>query len=545
MGRKTVKRTPPAETPGGDEQRLNAAILDACPAIIHAKDTQGRYLLVNREWEALVKLSRDQVRGKTDLDLFPKEKADACRDLDRKVLEAGRALVLEETVTVGNERRNYESLQFPILGASGRTWAICGIFTDITKRKQAEDALHRAREELEVRLAERTAELVQANEKLKAEMMQRRQIEEKLHASEEYYRALIENAMDIVSILEADGTIRYASPAIERLLGYAPEERPGKTIDAFVHPDDLPVVRNALAEALKGHRHWATMELRYRHKDGSWRVIEATARNLLHDPAINGIVVNSRDVTERRRMEEELRRKEAELRDSRTQLRALAARLLTSQEDERNRIARELHDDLNQKLAFLAVDAERLEQRLSESPDVVRNRLRALHSRVVDLSEDVRRMAHQLHPTVLDDLGLEPALRSYCAEFSGLAGIPVKFACQVQSESLPPEVALCLYRVTQEGLRNIAKHSRAPSATVTLAGTADAIQLSVTDSGIGFDPGEVKGKGRLGIVSMEERVRLVGGSIMIESAPEKGTRIKVDVPLPRRTNETASPASGR
>jgi signal transduction histidine kinase len=300
-----------------------------------------------------------------------------------------------------------------------------------------------------------------------------------------------------------------------------------------------------LAEALQGRRASATLEYRCKRKDGSWRLLECTARNLLQDPAVNGIVVNIRDITERRRVEDSLRQKEADLLDSQAQHRALTARLLTSQEEERSRIARELHDDLNQKLAFLAVDAEMLEQRLSESPDVIRERLRSFQHRAAELSEDVRRMAHQLHPTVLDDLGLEPALRSYCAEFSRLAGIPVKFSCQGVSESLPPEVALCLYRVAQEGLRNIAKHSRASRTAVTLFGAAETIRLSITDSGIGFSRDTVKSKGGLGIASMEERVRLVSGDMLIESKPGKGTRITVHVPLPRRNDETPSPASSR
>jgi PAS domain S-box-containing protein len=544
MERNTAERTPPDEMPGGDEQKLNAAILDTCPVVIHAKDTQGRYLLVNRQWEALANLSRDQVKGKTDFDLFPEERATACRDLERRVLEAGRVVVSEVSVTVGNERRNYESLKFPIVDASGTTWAIGGISIDITERKRAEEALHKAREELEARAGERTTERVQANEQLQSEITHRAGIEQRLQRSEEYYRALIENAMDIVAVLEADGTVRYASPAVERVLGYAPAERPGKTIDAFVHPDDLPALKKALSEALQGRRHSAAIEYRYRHKDGSWRVIESAARNLLNDPAVNGIVVNSRDVTERRRAEEALRQKEAELRDNQLQLRALAARLLTGQDEEWSRIARELHDDLNQKLAFLAVDVEMLEKQLPESPTPVRERLRSLQHRAVELSEDVRRMAHRLHPAVLDDLGLDPALRSYCAEFSALAGIPVKFSCPKISESLPPDVALCLYRVAQEGLQNIAKHSRASRATVTLAGAADVIDLSIADSGVGFSADAVRGKGGLGLVSMEERVRLVNGSLMIESAPGKGTRIKVRVPLPRRTDETPPAASG-
>lgn len=357
--------------------------------------------------------------------------------------------------------------------------------------------------------------------------------EQRQKRSEKYYRALIENAMDIVTVLEADGTIRSVSPAVRRILGYPPEERIGKTIDTIVHPDDLPALRKALEEARRGGRVSATLEYRYRHKDGSWRLLESTARNLLHDPEVRGIVINTRDVSERHRAEEALREKETALRDSQAQLHALTARLLTSLEEERSRIARELHDDLNQKLAFLAVEAERLEQRISEPAGPIRDGLRSLQRRAVDLSEDVRRMAHRLHPAVLDDLGLEPALRSYCAEFSRLAGIPVDFSCQALSQALPPEVALCLYRITQEVLHNVAKHSRAPQATVTVAGAADAIELSITDSGIGFNAKMAKGKGGLGIASMEERVRLVNGSIAIESAPEKGTRIEVHVPLPR------------
>lgn len=348
-----------------------------------------------------------------------------------------------------------------------------------------------------------------------------------------------------MTVIEADGSIRYASPAVRRVLGYAPEERPGKKIGDFVHPDDLPVIQAAMTEALASRRRSAILEFRYRHRDGTWRLLEGTATNLLQDPAVHGIVVNSRDVTERRMAEEALRQKEAALRASQAQLRALTARLLTSQEEERSRIARELHDDLNQKLAFLAVEAERLEQRLEESPEMAAEGLRSLQRSAIELSEDVRRMAHQLHPAVLDDLGLEPALRAYCAAFSRLEGIAVRFTCRNAPGTLPPDVALCLYRVAQEALRNAAKHARAPRASVTMTGAAQAIRLSVTDSGAGFIPDMAKGKGGLGIASMEERVRLVNGSMRITSAPGKGTRIEVHVPLPWRPDETSSPASGR
>src|SRR5208283_3958477 len=174
----TGARTPPGEAPAGEEQRLNAAILDACPAVIYAKDTQGRYILVNRQWEALFHAARDQVKGKTDYDLFPKENAELFRERDRQVLEAGTAMVREERLTPGDELHAYTSLRFPIFGPSKTPWAICGISTEI---------------------AERTAELVKANQKLQAEIAQCTQEEQRLLRSAEYYRALIENAMDIVT----------------------------------------------------------------------------------------------------------------------------------------------------------------------------------------------------------------------------------------------------------------------------------------------------------------------------------------------------------
>jgi PAS domain S-box-containing protein len=526
-----------------EEQRLNAAIVDACPAVIYVKDNQGRYVLVNSQAAALLHTPRDQLRGKTDYDFFSPEQVQVFREHDRQVLEAGTAVVFEESATLGSQLHIYSSLKFPIRSSSGMPEAVCGISIDVTEQKHAEDALRKAQEELEARVEERTAELVQANEKLQAEVAQRTEAERRVQREEKYCRALIEGAMDIITVLEGDGTIRSVSPAITRILGYMPEDRVGKRIDGMVHPDDLPAVKNALDEALQGRRESVSIEFRCRHKDGSWRRLESTARNLLRDPVVNAIIVNTRDITERCRTEEALHQQEAAIRDSQAQLRALTARLLTGQDEERSRIARELHDDLSQKLAFLAVEAELLGQRLSEQPDAIRVRLRSLQHRATDLSEDVRRIAHELHPAVLDDLGLEPALRSYCAEVSGLARIPVKFSYQIQSEALPSEVALSLYRITQEALRNVARHSKASRAAVTLSGGADAIHLAITDLGIGFNPEHTSGG--LGIASMRERVRQANGSMTVDSAPGKGTRIKVRIPLPRRTDETPPSASGR
>jgi signal transduction histidine kinase len=168
-------------------------------------------------------------------------------------------------------------------------------------------------------------------------------------------------------------------------------------------------------------------------------------------------------------------------------------------------------------------------------PDGIRNQLGSLKSRVVELSDDLRRMAYQLHPSMLEHLGLVVALKSYCEEFSKRERIEARLTHHDVPTQLPLDTALCLYRVVQEGLRNVARHSSSPSVTVSLAGTRDSIRLSITDFGVGSDPLSAKGRGGLGFISMEERVRLVHGSISIESRPGQGARIDVRIPLERRS----------
>ena len=226
-----------------------------------------------------------------------------------------------------------------------------------------------------------------------------------------------------------------------------------------------------------------------------------------------------------------LRDSEAALQRSSQQLRALAAGLLTALEEERRRVSRELHDDLNQKLAMLAVQAESLQQDLPLTPDAVRARIDQLRQGVVSLSDDVRHIAYQLHPSVLDHLGLAVALRLYCEDFSHRHGLRVKFVRRRLPEAVAPEVALCLYRVAQEALGNVAKHSQSARATVALSGPPGSLHLSITDYGVGFDRAAVESRRGLGLISMEERVRLVEGRFSVRSRPGYGTRLDVRIPL--------------
>ena len=150
---------------------------------------------------------------------------------------------------------------------------------------------------------------------------------------------------------------------------------------------------------------------------------------------------------------------------------------------------------------------------------------------IVKLASDIHRISRQLHPSILDDLGLVDAMESECRRFSELEGIPVKFTAHRFPEGTPKDVSLCLYRVTQESLRNIAKHAKAREAHVTLTSMNGSVLLMVEDSGVGFDPAKTRGKSGLGLASMKERVRLINGSLSIRSAPGKGTVIEIQAPL--------------
>jgi signal transduction histidine kinase len=212
--------------------------------------------------------------------------------------------------------------------------------------------------------------------------------------------------------------------------------------------------------------------------------------------------------------------------------RALARRLLTAHEDERRRLARELHDDLSQRLARLAIDAAKVERKLSTSGE--ENSARAMRDDLVRLSEDVHALSYQLHPSVLDDLGLREALDVECARFSRRESIGAELTMFEAPSELPPEVAVCLFRIAQEALRNVARHSRASRVSLEVMSSNGGVRMTVKDDGVGFDPGR-RVRRSLGHASMRERAALVRGALEVESAPGRGTAVKVTVPLSERS----------
>jgi two-component system CheB/CheR fusion protein len=236
---------------------------------------------------------------------------------------------------------------------------------------------------------------------------------------------------------------------------------------------------------------------------------------------------------ERERLATEVASTTRELGRTQEELRALAGSLFTSHEDEHRRLARELHDDISQKLALMEMDAQQIVPRITTDAAKAAQEVEELRMAIGALSEEVRRISHALHPSVIDDLGIAAALRTQVEEFREREHMIATFSAQDLPDDIPVPVATGLYRIAQEALRNVSKHAGRTHVKVVLKGAKHALRLQVIDFGEGFDV-HARRSG-LGLVSMEERARLMEGTLAIESEPGEGTRITVDVPLPEAT----------
>ena len=250
------------------------------------------------------------------------------------------------------------------------------------------------------------------------------------------------------------------------------------------------------------------------------------------------------DITEKMHIEEKMEASRRSLEVSQAQLRHLTAQLLSAQDDERRRIARELHDELNQRVISLAFDIDDQMQQAPALSDAARATLHLVKNEVVELSDHLRDLAHRLHPSVLDDLGITSALRVCADEFEQREHIPIRLTLQESEKPLGRHLAECLFRVTQEALRNVAKHAGAKHVSLGLSYHEDHVLLTIEDDGRGFTHHDRHTVNRgLGLVSMGERVRLLAGTLTLTSDPGQGTRLSVAIPLAGISNEqTTHPA---
>ena len=349
----------------------------------------------------------------------------------------------------------------------------------------------------------------------------------KRRRADERFRQVVETAPVGILLVSPGGAIDMANDQALELFGYARDEILGRPVELLVPDragDRHPADRRRHFDAPAVRPMGLGRELTGRRKDGREVPIEI-ALSTLQTPKGLFVLASVVDRTERRLAE-------AASRASQHELRLLTGRLLNAQETERRRIARELHDDVSQNLALLAVEMDLLTTAAGTAG--VAGRAGELSSRLKDVSSAVHGLSHQLHPSKLEQLGLVAAVRGLCQEYTRAHGLDVKFTHHGLPDRLRPDTELCLFRIAQEALGNVVRHSGSADAAVELAGTGRDVCLRVSDSGRGFDPSVLGG--RLGLAGMRERVSLVGGQLRIESGPGSGTRVEARVP--------AGPAAG-
>ena len=473
------------------EMRLQA-ILENSPGMVFLKDGEGRYLLVNRQFERAFHMSREQVVGKTDEDIFMPEQAAMFRANDLKVLQTGVALEFEEVSLHNDGPHTCLVSKFPLYVGYGKSAILCGITTDITHRKQMEDALRQ---------------------------------------SEERYRSIFENAAEGIFQTTLDGKYVAVNPTLARMYGYdSPDDMIATITDIASQLYVDPGRRDEFIRLMRSQEEVTGFEALVYRKDGSFIWISENVRPRCDQAGVligyEGTVEN---ITERKLANERLRATLEEVR-------MLSGRLATAQEEERTRIARELHDELGVGLTCLKIDLSRLYAIESEGAGAgarrkVEDKIRAMIEQIDTTIASVQRLVTELRPAVLDDLGLVAAIEWQCQDFQKRTGIPCTCVTSADDIAMERERATAIFRICQEALTNTVRHAKATAVTIKLESRSESLRLVVADNGVGIPDTKVSNYQSLGLLGMRERVALFGGEITIEGNPGNGTTVTACLPL--------------
>jgi PAS domain S-box-containing protein len=467
------------------EARLRlATIVESSDDAITGEDMKGIITDWNKGAEQLYGYSASEAIGKPVYFLIPADRSDDSLEIMRK-LKDREAVRHYETVRQKKDGTRLEVLLTvsPIIDSQGRMIGTSAIARDITERKRAEEAL--------------------------------RESEDKL-------RLLLDSTAEAIYGIDLEGCCTFCNSACVRALGYTrADELLGKNMHDLIHHTRadgtlMPVEECRIFRAFRaGEGTHIDDEVLWR-RNGTSFPAEYWAYPQRKAQEVVGAVVAFIDITENKL--------------AKAALASVSRRLIEAQEQERTRIARELHDDIGQRLALLAVELEQLHQKLPSLLEV-RSRMGELWKHTSEIATDIQTLSHELHSSKLEYLGIEAAMRGFCREFEEQQQVEIDFKTDDLPRPLAPNISLCLFRILQEALHNSAKHSGVRHVEVRLWGTSDEIHLAVSDSGAGFDSEAAKEGRGLGLISMEERLKLLNGTFSVESQPNRGTTIRARVPL--------------
>jgi len=471
-----------AEQARNRTELLEASILNSLLSRVAVIDRGGMVIARNTKWAEFVSCgggSKTRVGlGANYLEICSSGKlcmpaAETRRGLENVLTGARQLFEIEYPCPESEGQRWYHMSVVPLTGQAGGGAVI--LHTDITDRKRAE------------------AELKQ---------------------SEERFRELADELPILMWMREPGKDVIHVNRFALEMTGWKPADFTLTQWLAAIHPDDLKQHWQTFVDAEAARKKY-TLDYRYRHASGEYRwLLDCGVPRYHADGSFAGYVGIALDIHARKEAERERFR--------------LAGKLLQAQEEERSRIARELHDDIAQRLALLAIWMQKLENPTSIAE--ADHGVSELRREAMQLSLDVGSLSHQLHSSYLEHLGLAAAVENQCKEFS--AAHHVQIRCTIEDFACAParDVSLGLFRVLQEALRNALRHSHAECVQVTLSAGTAGLRLQVADNGIGFDPQAMSGCEGLGLASMRERLRLLGGELSIFSAPGGGTRLEACIP---------------
>ncbi len=344
-----------------------------------------------------------------------------------------------------------------------------------------------------------------------------KQAEQQLRERNMYLDALIANSPFGIVTKDEDNRVLFCNRAFEEMFFYSQQELQGKYIDDLIARHDREEAGRLTRAVLNGGVTHATAQRR--RKDGTLIDVELHGIRIFSGEKFVGAFAIYQDITERRRSEEKLQ--------------ALRNRLTRAQEEERSRVARDLHDDIGQRLALLTIDLEQVKAASLKASASLASELEILVRTASEITTDVHNVSRRLHPSQVELLGLAAALHNFCREFADRNSMNIQFNSANLTCRLQEDAALCLFRVAQEAVRNVQKHSGSSKAFVELEETSGSLRLRISDQGIGFDPDVAETSQGLGLLSMEERLRSMGGELLVQSRPGGGTCIEASIPVPQ------------
>jgi PAS domain S-box-containing protein len=511
------------------EEQFRSVVETAIDGIITVDD-RGKIIFWNPQAEQMFGYRAQEIIGKPVAIIIPER----FREKHKKALE--KAASPKQRKLTGNIieqvglRKNGSEFPLELSLANWETKEgifFTAIIRDISERKQAEKELHATRDELEQRVDARTAELGKANIQLRKQINECERAQLALRESELKYATLVEDALIGVYII-LDEKIEFANDKFADIYGYSKEELIGMDSLDLVYPDDRPLVKKLREKRLKGEKAPAEYESRGLKKNGDiiWVMRSFSQITYKGRPAISGVVA---DISKRRQAQEALRKSDKELR-------VLSNQLLSAEEKERKRIARELHDSIGQALSAIKFSVENalLEQRAAANP-IELGSLEAVIPLTQKTIEEVRRIVKDLRPSILDDLGILATIRWFCREFQNVyAGIRIETKIDIEENQVPLYLKTTIYRIMQEALNNVAKHSKAKFVHLQLLKTKSGMHLNIHDNGRGFNLEQAMAlqtsRRGFGLASMRERAELSGAAFEINSAKGQGTTIHIAWP---------------